>query len=119
MTREQALRKARKKWGTKALIRASEPISSQEKREAAAATMRAARERRDAIDKEVAERLKTLDWYQALMAERKETVKTINEVQGWVSYFKFNVGYDAGIAFHISGYGDTWEQAFEKAEGAK
>lgn len=119
MTREQAIREARKRFGPRAIARAGEALSSPEKRATALATLKANRERRDAIDREVQARLDAEDWYRALMAERKECQKIISQTQGWASYYKFAVGKDIGIAFSVEGQGDTWEEAFGDVGGKK
>lgn len=115
MTREQAMKEARKRWGARAMIRAHERLSSPEQREAAAAEVRAMKDRRDAIEREINERLAALDWYQQLTAERKDVVKNIEQNRWRQAYYKFAVGSDMGFAFHVRGSGDTWEQAFANA----
>lgn len=117
MTRQQAEKEARKRWGRKAMIRAGSAISSPEKRAEAKQRLQANKERRDAIDREVAERLKAMDWYQALMVERKSCLDAIRDSSGWNVYYKFSVGRDVGIAFAVDGRGDTWEEAFARADG--
>lgn len=116
MTRTQAAREARKRWGLKGIIRAYEAWSSPEKRAAALQRLQANRARREAIDKEIAERLALLDWYRQLQDERRACVKAVSEAQGQCGYYKFNVGKDIGYAFEVEGQGDTWEEAFGKAK---
>lgn len=117
MTRTQAAREARKRWGVKAIIRAYEALSSPEKRAAALHRLQENRARREAIDREVSERLKALDWYQQLQAERRECNKAVSEAQGRCHYYKFSVGKEEhGFAFMVEGQGDTWEEAFGKAQ---
>jgi hypothetical protein len=115
MTRQQAEREAKKRWGARAMIRAGEALSSPEKRAEAFAKIKASRERKEAIDREVKERLAAMGWYQALMAERQECLRVVSQTQGWASYRKFAVGRDIGTAFSIEGQGDTWEEAFAAA----
>lgn len=115
MTRPQAEKLARAKWGKRAIIRVEGELSSPEKRAAAMVKLHEAKDRRTAIDKEIAERLSQLDWYVALVAERKQVCKTVSDQSYYVSRYKFTVGYDSGLAFHVEGYGDTWEEAFAKA----
>lgn len=115
MTREQAQREARKRWGTRALIRAGEKLSSPESRASALQRLRDNRDRRDAIDSEVQRRLNEMDWYKALMLERRACAEAVKHGTGWACYYKFSVGCDVGIAFHVKGQGDTWEEAFEAA----
>ena len=115
MTRQQAVAAAKKRWPLKAHIQAYDSVSSPEKRAVAAAEMAAARSRREAINAEVAARLKELDWYQALMAERRTATETLREA-GRAVYYKFSVGEVLGIGFHVYGQGDTCGEAFAKAD---
>jgi len=117
MTRTQAIKEAQKRWGKKALVRAHEQLSSPERRADAAAQLTDAAARIEAIDREVAERLAVLDWYQALIAERKTLRAQKETANSWRSYYKFSVGQDAhGFAFMVLGKGDTWEEAFADAD---
>lgn len=118
MTRQQAIKESRKRWGQRSLARAYETMSSPEKRATAAEAVRTNRERRDAIDREVQARLNALDWYQALMAERKKCSQTIRETEGLATYYKFCVGH-VDIGFHVEGWGDTWEEAFAMADAKR
>ena len=119
MTREQAQREATKRWGKQACIRASESLSSPEKRTAAKAMRDAGKARIEAIDAEIKKRLLELDWYTALLAEKKNLRDKWGQVKGTgdLSYYKFSVGKDVGYAFHVCGSGDTWEEAFAQADG--
>jgi hypothetical protein len=116
MTREQAIREGRKRWGKRAIVRAGEALSSPEQRAEAMDRLKRNRARRDEIDREVQARLNTLDWYRAAQAERKACLQEVSQTQGWASYYKFSVGLDIGIAFSVEGQGDTWEEAFAKAD---
>lgn len=115
MTREQALRQAVRRWGKRALIRANTNQSSPERRAAAIARRAQLKERRDAIDAEINERLSALDWYQQLIAERKALLDEQKSLTG-TDYYKFAVGREEMGGFWIKGEGDTWEQAFEAAD---
>ena len=120
MTRDKALREAQRRWGKKALIRAYDRISSPEERAEAREYFDAAKARIEAIDREIADRLAALDWYQALKAERAAMVKDKQTHIGRMSYYKFTVGRDSmGIAFAVEGQGDTWEMAFAQADARK
>lgn len=120
MTREQAQREGRKRWGVKSIVRAHESLSSPERRAEADVLFQTAKNRIEAIDKEVDDRIKAMEWYQVLQAERK-VMRGQKEANMWQrSYHKFSVGYNSmGIAFHVSGEGDTWEEAFQKADADK
>jgi seryl-tRNA synthetase len=118
MTREQAAREAKKRWGKRAHIRADEKLSSPEKRAAAKTQTDALKARRDAIDKEIAERLAALDWYQALKAERRDVSQRLDNVRWETHYYRFGVG-ELFVGFHVHGEGDTWEQAFAAADARK
>lgn len=115
MTREKAQAEARKRWGGRAYVTAGQHLSSPEKREAATAEFAEAKSRIDAIDAEIAERLKALGWFQELQAERRFMVTRKKESLGWRMYYKFQVGH-ADVGFHVEGQGDTWEEAFERAD---
>lgn len=119
MTREQAHREARKRWGKDAYARANVESSSPEKREAGRTERETLKARREAIDKEIDDRLKATDWYVALKAERAQIVKRMQHTYG--SYYKFAVGHLSlgGLAYCIEGEGDTWEEAFAKADAKR
>lgn len=120
MTREQALKEARKRFGKDARIQVYDKCSSPEARGDALATVKAARARIEAIEAEIAERLKALDWYQALRAEQKAERETIKSIGNAAMYYKFNVGKVSNVGglsfYHVDGQGDTWEQAFAQAD---
>ncbi len=116
MTREQAIKEARNRWGKAGIARASETLSSPERRTTQSDRNTALKARREAINAELAERLNALPWYVALIKERAEVAKELSSTQWNAHYFKFQVGKDLGYAFHVSGSGDTWEQAFAQAD---
>lgn len=118
MTRQQAEREAKKRWGAKGIIRASDSLSSPEKRNAAKALRDTCKARIEAIDAEIKQRLSQIDWYQALLAEKKSLRDEWGQIRGTghLSYYKFSVGKDLGYAFHVCGNGDTWEEAFAEAD---
>jgi hypothetical protein len=116
MTNDQAMKQAAKRWGKKALIENNGRFSSPDRREAAREKAASARARIKAIDQEIADRLKALDWYQALTAERKDLQKTASENAGMSMFHRFSVGRDMGMFFEVLGSGDTWEEAFAKAD---
>lgn len=116
MTNDQAMKQAKKRWGSKALVRNAGRFSSPERRAEASEKTTAARNRIKAIDQEIAERLKVLDWYQALTSERKELQKTASENSGMAMFHRFSVGKNIGIGFEVLGSGDTWEEAFAQAD---
>lgn len=64
----------------------------------------------------VRERLSALDWYRALQAENTAVYKQLQEAKTASRYFKFEVGYGDGLGSHVLGEGDTWEEAFKKAD---
>lgn len=118
MTRDKAQREAVKRWGKQGIVRASESLSSPEKRAAARKLFDASKARIAGIDAEIKERLAQLDWYQALLAEKRSLKDQWGQIQGTghLSYYKFSVGKDIGYAFHVCGNGDTWEEAFADAD---
>lgn len=116
MTNDQAMKQAAKRWGKKALVRNAGHFSSPERRAEAHEKTTTARARMKAIDREITERLKTLDWYQALTNERKELQKVASENSGIAMFHRFSVGRNAGLFFEVLGSGDTWEEAFAQAD---
>jgi hypothetical protein len=118
VTRAQALKAAKKRWGKRALVRANDALSSPERRDEARTRTIALRSRRTAIEAEIAERLAALDWYQALRAEQRAVAAELDRVNVRQSYYKFAVGRASlgGFVFSIEGEGDTWEDAFAKAD---
>lgn len=120
MTNEQAQAKAKKRWGKAAATRNGGHFSSEDRRQAAAARCTELRLERDALQKERAERLKALDWLIELDARVSALSKEINEELPKTHHHRFDVGRIGGIAdfrfFEVLGSGDTWEQAFAKAE---
>jgi len=116
MTRQQAIKEGRKRWGAKASLRVRDKISSPEMRATASAATAALRARKEAIDAEVKARLAATDWYVALQTERRQIVATLQGTEWGGCYYKFSVGETLGIGTHIYGQGDTWEEAFRKAD---
>lgn len=116
MTSQQAATQAKKRWGKKAYIRNSESMSSPEKRKASLDAVLAARAEIKRIDEEVARRLKELDWYQELQKQRRECREQISKTEGYAHYYRFSVGKNLEWATEIIGSGDTWEEAFAKAD---
>jgi hypothetical protein len=121
MTNAQAAAKAKKRWGASFYIRADESFSSPERREKAQTTVREANERIKHIDDEIRRRLDELDWYRELISEKRNLRKTVAKTEGHAFYYRFSVGTQNGISgvgiFNtILGDGDTWEEAFAKAD---
>lgn len=117
MTNEQAKREAKKRWGDKFYIRNGTHFSSQERRDTARAESKEAKAEIDAIEAEIKERLSRLDWYQELRTRQRELHKKRDKAQGESMHYRFNVGRSNGMFTTILGQGDTWEQAFEAANG--
>lgn len=111
-----ALREATRRWGKAAAVKQNKQPSNPVDREAAHAKNVAAGERIRAIDAEIEARLKALDWYQALQAERRELRKVRDEQSYWGCYHQFLVGHVSMGFFHVRGSGDSWEEAFRKAD---
>lgn len=117
MTRVEAGRELRKRWGKNARCRVGTSLSSPEERDQRLTTFRTHRAERDAIDAEIKRRLEAEPWYQDLMARRKTLVTSLRKLDV-MPYYKFTVGHVDSIlgAFHVEGEGDTWEEAFAKAD---
>lgn len=117
MTNDAAKREARKRWGKSAYVRNAESSSSPEKRDKKREEFLAAKAEIEAIESEIKERLSKLDWYQELLKRKRELCKTKDSAQGYSHYYRFSVGKSNSLFNEILGQGDTWEQAFEKANG--
>jgi hypothetical protein len=119
MTREQAITKARKMLGKNAEIRVSASLTSPDRREAARARANAAREQIDALKREIAEREQA-----AGIPELRERKAKLAQERDYAMaescHYKFTVGHVvSGLFLHVDGQGDTWEEAFAKAEREK
>lgn len=100
MNRSQALKQAVGRWGKKAAVRDEGRKTSPEIRAAS---------------------LKRLAELRAMPEPRSPEVrKEIKEHLGAGLDYRYSVGYVGGIAgfsfFSVQGQGDTWEEAFAKAE---
>jgi len=116
MTTQQVAREVRKRWGGKGWYRASGPSSSALEREEATQRRDALKARKEAIDAEVKARLEALDWYQALMAERREVLKGIDAARSVAVHYRYGVGRDLGWAHEVVGQGDSWSDALANAD---
>lgn len=117
MTNQQAAAKARKLYGDASYVRSGERMSSAERREKKLAEYKQAQAEITAIGREIDERLRQLDWHQELRARQRELRKKSDSAQGHAMYYRFSVGKSNGICTTILGQGDTWEEAFAKANG--
>lgn len=117
MTNQQAAAKAKRLWGAKFYVRNGERFSSAERRDKNRAECKEAKAQIDAIEAEIKERLSKLDWYQELRARQRELWKTKDKASGESMYYRFSVGKRGPVFTEILGQGDTWEEAFQKAEG--
>lgn len=116
MTNQQAEKRAKQLWGKNAIIRNSGSFSSPEKRQASTDAIKAAKAEVDRIGNEIKERLATCDWYQELKAQERAAYAKLEEVKYHRAGYRFSVGKNIGWANEILGQGDTWEEAFAKAE---
>jgi hypothetical protein len=116
MTNAQAEREARKRWGKSFFIRNGESFSSTEKREKNRDQYQAATKEIASIETEIKRRLSELDWYQALRTRQQALRKEANNAQGNALYYRFTVGKCGKLFNEILGQGDTWEEAFAKAD---
>ncbi|HEX7330355.1 MAG TPA: hypothetical protein VF290_02580 [Pyrinomonadaceae bacterium] len=119
MTNQQAMKQAAKRWGKQAMIENNGHFSSPERRTAAGEEAKTARSRIKEIDREIADRLKALDWYQALTSERRELQKVASSSSSLALRYRFQVGRNTGLFFEVLGSGDTWEEAFKQADGRR
>lgn len=116
MTNEQAERAAKKRWGKAFFIRNGESFSSTEKRDKNRDQYLAATKEVASIETEIKRRLSELDWYQELRTRQQTLRKEANNAQGNALYYRFIVGKCGGVFNEILGQGDTWEEAFAKAD---
>ena len=119
MTNEQASRQAKKRWGNKFYICNGESFSSPEKRDKNGEQYRTATKEIADIEAEIKRRLSELDWYQELRTRQQALRKEANNAQGYALYYRFSVGKRGPVFTEILGQGDTWEEAFEKADSRK
>lgn len=117
MTNSRAQKEAKRRWGKDFYIRNGEHFSSQDRRDAARAESKEAKAEIDAIEAEIKERLSKLGWYQDLRTRQRELYKKRDKAQGESMHYRFSVGRSNGMFTTILGQGDTWEQAFEAANG--
>ena len=116
MTREQASKAAAKRWGKRAMWRVEEKSSSPERRESARAEAAELKAKADALSAEIKRRLDALDWLTEMNAERLRLRKAADRAGWGAMHYKFTVGENVGYAFVVKGQGDTWEEAFAKAD---
>ncbi len=116
MTNEQAQREAKKRWGKSFFIRNGESFSSTEKRDKNRDQYQAATKEIASIEAEIKRRLSELDWYQELRTRQVTLRKEANNAQANCLYYRFTVGKCGGVFNEILGQGDTWEEAFAKAD---
>lgn len=120
MTNQQAQKQAQKRWGKKAAVRNAGKFSGTERRQDAADHIAQLKSERDALLKEKAERLKALDWLTGLDKNiTRLNVEIRNEVPK-THFYRFDVGRIGGAGgfqfFEVLGSGDTWEEAFTRAD---
>lgn len=117
MTDAQAKAQAKKRFGAKFYVRNNGHFSSPERRAEAAETQKTAREEIARINKEIADRLAALDWYREARARVIALHKQADAAQSDALRYRFAVGKSDGMFTTVLGSGDTWEEAFQKAEG--
>ena len=119
MTREQAIRKLRAMFGTRAAWEVRKDVSSPEKRAAKAAEAEALAAEMTRLDAEIARRKMEAGIYE-LEAQRNAAYKAKGEAKWYAGMFgyRFEVSEltSGGLGRTIRGYGDTWEEAIAMAE---
>lgn len=116
MDNKQAETEARKRWGKSFYIRNGEGFSSPEKRDTNLVQYQTATKEIAEIEAEIKRRLGELDWYQELRTRQQALRKEANNAQSNCLYYRFTVGKCGGVFNEILGQGDTWEEAFAKAD---
>jgi hypothetical protein len=109
MNAKQALAQARKRWGKKAAVEDYRVPSSPEIRAEAKAEL---------------ERIKAMPTDDLSKDELREVRKKADAARSTSWRFRYSVGYIDGIGglmsvFHVSGQGDSWDEAFAKADAAE
>jgi len=119
MTREQAIRKIRAMYGTRAAWDVGKEISSPAKRAEAAAEAERQAAEVTRLDTEIARRKREAGIYE-LEAQRSAASKAKSEAKWYAGMFgyRFEVSERTagGLGRVIKGYGDTWEEAIAMAE---
>jgi hypothetical protein len=127
MNRQEALLEARKRWGKEAAVQEDKRESSPALREAAkveavktgAAKAKAAAELAAASKKYGTDHPK----HKAALAKKIAASKEHDRVQWGTYHYRYDVGtvWNMGGfgAFSVRGQGDTWEEAFAKADADK
>lgn len=107
MTKAQAWKAAQKRWGKRAIIRHSPRALTE-------ADKAPLRERRKQVKAELEATPRTPE----TAARRSMLLREERDLFGQVLGDRCNVGQEMDIlaAFHVMGSGDTWEQAFAKAD---
>lgn len=116
MTNQQAVAKAKKRWGNRFYVRNGEHFSSPEQRQQALSTVQEARAEAKRIDEEITRRLSECDWYQQLDQKRRALRKQVSDTAGYAMHYRFSVGKQNGMFNEVLGQGDTWEEAFAEAD---
>jgi len=107
MTKAQAWKEAQARWGKRAIIQHRPKALTED----AKAPLR---ERRKIVKAELAALPRTPE----TQAQRGLLLREENTLMGQVLGDRYSVGQEMDIlaAFHVMGSGDTWEQAFAKAD---
>jgi len=116
MTREQAQREAKRRWGAKAKLTAGERQTSPERRQAAKDRRDAIDAEREAIKADIARRLAELPWYAEAQARLHALYVERRPLEFEPHHYRFRVGTSNGLFNTILGEGDTWEEAFAAAD---
>jgi len=100
MNAKQALAQARKRWGKRAAVEDSKRESSSQIRDEATAELKRLKEIKD---------------------RTPEQQTQYERARGRSWHYRYQVGevtvvFGAFAAFHVYGQGDTWEEAFTKAD---
>lgn len=124
MNKTEAMAELRKRWGSKARFRVNRNALTGDKRQAVRDSLPALRQaQRDAEEAANARRKALLEGdaeYQALRAAAAEAGKAKRKAESLASLDRIEIGYVSSMAglsmFHIAGHGDTWGEAFARAD---
>lgn len=123
MQRTEAIKKLGKLLGKSLGYRVDTQAPTKDERTAAYEQFKAAaKERKTLEEKRNARRQEILAAdaeYQALVAAHKEAKEHADKLGAVSRQYKFTVGTNSGMFFHVRAQGDTWEEIIDKVEAKR
>lgn len=118
LSQKQAIAQLAKLYGKAAAWRINKAASTPAERAVARDSMPSLQARATQAKEAMEERRKALlqdPDYQRLIAEHKEARDAVERASGAMRSRRITVGKTNSIFFHVTGEGDTWEEALEQA----